>query len=136
MTQPLHQTFVVGGNYADRRGEYTVISLERGRMELEYKDGTRTTGDVEIKARIHQNMMLEQTGSQPLPAPKQSSSHSREGHYFSHPDVFPIIAEIIESHSRHSGAYVTHDRIVEALLEHPKARLFLDSCPNDKPREW
>jgi hypothetical protein len=81
-------------------------------------------------------MLLEKNGLPPVHATKQSYSSTREGRYFSHADVFPIIAEIIENHSGPSGNYVTHDKIVEVMLEHPKARLFLDSCPNDKPRQW
>lgn len=136
MMQQSCQPFVVGGTYADRRGEYKVISLEGKRIELEYKDGTRSIGDVEIKARIHQNILLEQNVRHPAQAPRPSYSRGREKHYFSHADVFPIIAEIIESLSGPSRDYVTHDRIVEAMLQHPKARLVLDNCPEDKTREW
>jgi hypothetical protein len=136
MMQQSLQPFVVGGTYADRRGEYTVISLEGNRVELEYKDGTRSVGDIGIKVRIHQNILLEQNARHPVQVPRSSNTRDRGEHYFFHADVFPIIAEIIESHSESSTDYVTHDRIVDAMLEHPKARLFLDSCPNDKPREW
>jgi hypothetical protein len=136
MTQQSSQLFVVGETYADRKGEYRVISLQGKRVEVEYKDGTRIIGNVEIKARIRQNMLSEQNAFHPVQAPTPSRSRERVGRYFSHADVFPIIAEIIESHSEPSRDYVTHDRIVEAMLEHSKARLFLDSCPNDKPREW
>jgi len=136
MTQQSSQPFLVGGTYADRKGEYKVISLEGKRIELEYKDGTRSIGDVEIKARIHQNILLEQNARHPVQAPRRSYSRGRVEHLFSHADVFPIIAEIIESLSEPSRDYVTHDRIVEAMLEHPKARFALDNCPEDKPRGW
>jgi hypothetical protein len=136
MTRQSSQPFVVGGTYADRRGEYKVISLEGKRVELEYKDGTRGIGDVEIKARIHQNILLEQNARHPVQAPRPSYSRDREERYFSHADVFPIIAEIIESLSGPSRDYVTHDRIVEAMQAHPKARLVLDNCPEGKTREW
>jgi hypothetical protein len=136
MTQQSSQLFMVGGTYADRKGEYKVISLQGKRVEVEYKDGTRIIGDVEIKARIHQNMLSEQNALHPVQAPTPSRSRERAGRYFTHADVFPIIAEIIESLSGSSRDDVTHDRIVEAMLEHPKAKLFLDSCPNHKPRAW
>ena len=136
MTQQSSQLFVVGETYADRRGEYRVISLEGNRIELEYKDGTRSSGDVEIKARIHQNILLEQHARHLVQAPRPAYLRGRGITCFSHADVFPIMAEIIESHSESSADYVTHDGIVAAMLAHPKARLFLDRCPNDKPREW
>src|SRR5882762_10179489 len=134
MTQQPSQPFVVGETYADRRGEYKVISLEGKRVELEYKDGTRSIGDVEIKARIQQNILLEQNARHPIQAPRPPHSR-REEHYFNHADVFPIIAEIIESLSGPSRDYVTHDRIVEAMLAHPKARLVDDNCPDNRRRE-
>src|SRR5260370_913432 len=73
MMQQSCQPFVVGGTYADRRGEYKVISLEGKRIELEYKDGSpawssqfeRTEIDEKYAYRVAERMG--QVGSQGAP---------------------------------------------------------------------
>jgi hypothetical protein len=51
--------FVVGQNYRDREGEYTVIATDRDRVTIERPDGRRTIENAALKARIHRNVIVE-----------------------------------------------------------------------------
>jgi len=51
--------FVVGQQYRDRAGEYTVIAAERDRITIERSDGRRTIEDAALKARIHRNVVAD-----------------------------------------------------------------------------
>lgn len=58
--------FIIGEMYADRRGEYTVVGIEGRRITIQYRDGTRVEGDIEIKARIYGNILAEQKSLHPI----------------------------------------------------------------------
>jgi hypothetical protein len=128
--------FVVGGSYADRNGKYRVISLTAEKMEIEYEDGRRATGSVGTRTEIYRNILREQNIHRPLRQRRPLTSQRESGTYFTHADVFPIIVEIIEAHSRISEEYITHDEIVSAMLDHPEARIALDNCPANKTQQW
>lgn len=131
--------FIVGETYVDRVGEYKVISQQGNRLNFEYTDGNRAEGSVEQKALIHRNILLEKSSPRAVTPPRKSStSNASCEHFFTHSDVFPIIAEIIEKLFAECKQYVSHDRIVAALLENPEAEPFLDSCPKDesRPASW
>jgi hypothetical protein len=51
--------FLVGQNYLDREGEYTVISTEGDRITIERPDGRRTIQDAILKSQIHRNIVIE-----------------------------------------------------------------------------
>lgn len=134
MTQQSFQLFVVGEIYADRLGEYKVISLNGNRIVFEYTDGRRSEGDAKQKALIYQNILLEK--KRPLQITPRTSlrSYNNSIHAFTHDDVFPIITKIIERLHVESRDYVTHDKIVNALLKQPEAEPFLVGCPTDESR--
>jgi hypothetical protein len=134
MPPELPPPFIVGETYSDRLGDYRVISLEGNRLVLEYADGRRSEGTVEQKALIYRNILREQNNPRPINSVRSPSPGTRSGHFFTHDKVFPIIAEIIESQSAGSRDYVTHDRIVDGLLKHKEAQLFLAGCPKDESR--
>ena len=132
--------FVVGDTYADRVGEYTVISLEGNRIVYQYNDGDgqRLEGDATQKALIYKNILLEKK-SPVRPKSQQSvNSYDNGVHFFSHGEVFPIIAAIIEAEFIQLKTYVTHEAIVSALLSKPEAQPLFASCPKDGSRtaEW
>lgn len=57
--------FIVGERYLDRKGEYTVIRIDGGRLIYQYDDGVELAAGVEIKARIFQNILAERRGAHP-----------------------------------------------------------------------
>ena len=50
--------FEVGQTYADRDGDYTVISIDGDQITIEYVDGRRKTQDAKLKAQIHRSVMV------------------------------------------------------------------------------
>jgi hypothetical protein len=138
VTEQTRYPFVVGGNYCDRLGEYRVISLDGNRMVFEYSDGVRRDGEIERKALIYENILRERRLVQPILRSRSVNTRAQNDNSFSHEDVFPLIAAIIELHSSRSAQFQAHDEIVFALLERPEAQPFLDSCPTDesKTRTW
>lgn len=64
-SQPRYQ-FVIGETYADRLGEYKVISLNDSRMVIEYADGTRKEATTKTKAEIYRNIQLERGLMRPV----------------------------------------------------------------------
>lgn len=58
---------------------------------------------------------------------------------FSHDDVFPFIAELIEKLYGEKGEFVTHREIVAELVEHPEVRAYMDEAIRQKGhtvRDW
>ena len=139
MTNSGGHFFVIGETYKDRARSYKVISLEGKQVVFEYADGTLGSGDIEIRARIHQNILAERNLKQTRQAPMASrrrNPHSNKAVFFSHDEVFPIIAHVIENYSKHSDHYMKHGWIVEALIKDPEANLILDRLPKDKSASW
>lgn len=100
MTNSGGHFFVIGATYEDRARSYKVISLEGKQVVFEYADGTLGSGDIEIRARIHQNILAERNLKQTRQAPMASrrrNPHSNKAVFFSHDEVFPIIAHVIDS---------------------------------------
>jgi hypothetical protein len=62
----LSHPFIIGERYADRRGDYTVIGIEGDRITIEYDDGMRDGGAIEVKARIYKNILVEQRSLHPI----------------------------------------------------------------------
>lgn len=51
--------FVIGGRYANRKGEYEVLEIQGGKMRVRYDDGTGQWLPMKMQARIIRNMALE-----------------------------------------------------------------------------
>jgi hypothetical protein len=136
MTQRLSPFFVVGQTYADRLGEYRVISLKDNRIVFEYTDGRRSEGNARQKKLIYKNILLEKRSPRPIQTRNSLRSYHQNAHGFTQSDTFPIIAEIIEHLFEESRAYVTHDAIVDRLLKHPEAAAILSYCPKNESTEW
>jgi hypothetical protein len=134
MTQQSSQLFIVGETYADRLDKYKVISLSGNRIVFEYTDGRRFEGDAKQKALIYQNILLEKKGPRQAQPRTSLRSYNNSLHAFTHEDIFPIIAKMIEKLYSQSRDYVTHDKIVIALLKQPEAEPFLAGCPTDESR--
>ena len=55
--------FEVKGEYANRKGKYTVLSIDGPTMSVRYEDGTHAELKVNIQARIWENIRAEQEES-------------------------------------------------------------------------
>ncbi len=52
--------FEVGGQYANRKGQYTILSIDGPTMSVRYEDGTEANLNANIQARIWENIVAEQ----------------------------------------------------------------------------
>ena len=55
----IYRMFEVGGNYANRKGEYTVTEIHDPKMTVEYHDGTTAELNISIQQRIWENILAE-----------------------------------------------------------------------------
>jgi len=129
-----HHEFVVGSTYQDRLGKYCVISVSDGRMVVEYSDGTRRDSAIADKWRIHSNIVSEVNLPTVVRPARHTKRHDGSG-FFTHDEVFPIIAEVIEAFSGRSGEFMDHRTLVEAFMEHREAQLILNR-PHNKTDAW
>ena len=62
------------------------------------------------------------------------------GARFSHDDVFPIIAEGIDTLVQEANSFVTHESLVQYLLQHPQGSTHVDAAceagTDQLSREW
>lgn len=54
--------FVVGREYSDRRGRYEVLAIIGNSIKIRYADGRKAIHSIEIKARIHADMVRPRPG--------------------------------------------------------------------------
>lgn len=52
--------FEVDGTYANRKGKYTVLSIEPPKMTVRYEDGTTAELNISIQERIWENILSEE----------------------------------------------------------------------------
>lgn len=67
--------FEVNGVYANRRGQYTVLEVDEPRMRVRYEDGTEAELNIDIQARIWENIAAEQEAR----ASRSSARAARRG---------------------------------------------------------
>jgi hypothetical protein len=70
--------FEVNGNYRNRVGDYTVLSLDGSKMKVRYADGSEAELNIAIQARIWENIVAEQearAGSRAHRAANKDTSH-------------------------------------------------------------
>ncbi|HEX6386735.1 MAG TPA: hypothetical protein VF177_18870 [Anaerolineae bacterium] len=67
--------FEVNGVYANRRGQYTVLEVNAPRMRVRYEDGTEAELNMDIQARIWENIAAEQEAR----ASRSSARAARRG---------------------------------------------------------
>lgn len=131
--------FVVGRNYYDRTGEYTVIAVVDDKITIQRHTGERSVADATIKARIYRNLLIERGELNPL-RERRISFVAGQPAGFTHDEVFPIIAATIRAHPDSGEHFITHDRIVEALIENPELRPILEQLeaadPQHKTMSW
>jgi hypothetical protein len=131
--------FIVGETYVDRLGEFKVVAIEGKQVVIEYADGQRTASNIEQKALIYRNILLERDRSTHLKISIGAKTRRGPERYFSHEEVFPLIAAIIESEFIKTLKYVDHDVIVDRFTHHRQAEPILARCPLDhsrKPSWW
>lgn len=91
MKQP--SAFLVGSRYANRRGEYEVLSIDGDRMLIRYDDGTSQEASVSIQARISQNMTLEAN----LVSPYPTSQEARNQQFYESVGFLAVRATMLEA---------------------------------------
>lgn len=52
--------FEVNGEYANRKGKYTVLEIDAPKMYVRYQDGTHAELNMNVQARIWENIVAEQ----------------------------------------------------------------------------
>ena len=51
------QSFIVGAEYSDRCGTYTVLPIVDDQLWIRYKDGSEVFANAKLKARIYANVL-------------------------------------------------------------------------------
>lgn len=67
--------FEVNGVYANRKGQYTVLEIDPPKMRVRYEDGSEAELNMEIQARIWENIAAEQEAR----ASRSSARAARRG---------------------------------------------------------
>ena len=62
--------FEVGGQYRNRKGNYTVLEIMGEKMRIRYEDGVENTVKTEFQARFWANIQAEE--APPLPSKDDS----------------------------------------------------------------
>jgi hypothetical protein len=134
MTQQIPPPFIIGETYEDWDGPYKVISFSESSVEFERPDRSQGSGTIEGKAMIYRNVLLKRKHPELLRNQKSPLGQYKSA-YPTYEEVTPIVAEVIEKHSKRSRDYMTHASIVEALLSHPEARHVIDGISDEKTLE-
>ncbi len=66
--------FEVNGEYANRKGKYTVLAIDGPIMSVRYEDGTHADLKINIQQRIWENIVAEQELASSKSAARKSSS--------------------------------------------------------------
>ena len=72
-------SFLIGGRYRNRIGEYEVLDIQGNHLRVRYDDGREDTLDARIQARIIENMRLETQRISPYPSERP---HDRNHNFF------------------------------------------------------
>jgi hypothetical protein len=64
--------FEVGGTYANRKGKYTILSLNGPKMRVRFDDGSTADLNVDIQHRIWENIQVEEDAKQAARAARAS----------------------------------------------------------------
>lgn len=89
-----HQSaFLVGSRYANRHGEYEVLSINGDKMLIRYDDGTSHEVSVSTQARISQNMALEANRVSPYP----TSQEARNQQFYESVGFLAVRATMLEA---------------------------------------
>ena len=125
--KPTKQFFVVGQQYKNRKGAYTVFQIEANGMLIEYNDGRQQKiQNLGLQERIVKHLREEQDE---ISKPKRTTTkphiikHEQSTFYLE--EVFPVIAEVITDRSQKLSDYVPHHDIVEGLTEHHSGQLLI-----------
>lgn len=73
--------FEVNGNYRNRVGEYTVLSLDGSKMKVRYTDGTEAELNIPIQARIWENIVAEQEARAGSRAARAANANKDTNHF-------------------------------------------------------
>jgi hypothetical protein len=122
--------FALGETYRDRKGAYTVISIEENRLVYDYGDGINHKGAAEIKWRIHCNILSEKS-SRHNPNPSQQLHSANDEEFWTYEEVSPIFADIIKAHGKTHKDFMTREEIVAAFVDNPEGQLILNR-PHDE----
>lgn len=86
-------SFIVGGRYANRLGEYEVLAINGDRMFIRYDNGPSQEVSVSLQVRISRNMALETTLVSPYPV----SQDERNQRFFQSIGFLAVRASLLEA---------------------------------------
>jgi hypothetical protein len=133
---PQPPPFVVDCMYEDETSAYRVLSIDVTQMTFERTDGTRvTTTNIKLKADIHKRRMLERNNPRPISSQGMRMSSSSVIPEYKYEDVTPIIAAVIEKHSRRSRDWLSHSRLIKGFLEDHTARAIAEGLRRSQARQ-
>jgi hypothetical protein len=74
--------FEVEGVYQNRKGKYTVLSIDAPKMTVRYEDGTFADLRIDVQARIWENIVSEQEAKSLIRARRRRSASTVETQYY------------------------------------------------------
>lgn len=140
--------FEINGKYANRKGNYTVLSINQPKMHVRYEDGTETDLNIERQERIWENIAVEIEAQEAKRNTRAGRGLSTDQHFIqciSLPDVeeftFPGWPEkvVIARRPEDVEAVKKGDRVIIYLIE-PQVFYAVITITNDgvskKPKDY
>ena len=122
-------SFIPGQWYTNGVRPFQVLGIEDGRLLVRFHDKSGTTHMTERTMAKVVWPIDEPSATVPPSAGGQSSARSTsETSTFQLKETTPIVAELIRKNGRLAGDYLTHDEIVQLILNDQKGRHLVDEA--------
>lgn len=122
-------SFIPGQWYTNGVRPFQVLGIEDGRLHVRFHDESGTTHMTERTIAKVVWPIDEPPATILHTARDQSAARSAsETSTFQLKETTPIVAELIRKNGRPAGEYLTHDDIVQLILNDPKGRHLVDEA--------
>ncbi len=121
--------FIPGHWYAIGSRAYQVLAIEDGRLLVRYHGESETTHlTISVQAKLVEPVDAPTTTSSTLAKAEHISlsGPQSETSTFQLRETTPIVVELILKNGRLSSDFLTHERIVQLILDDPKGRHLVD----------
>jgi hypothetical protein len=87
--------FEVNGEYINRKGKYTVLSITPPKMKVRYEDGSTAEVNMGIQSRIWENILVEKEAEEAKRTAKSNRGGTSKTQYFIKAVSVPSLTEMI-----------------------------------------
>jgi hypothetical protein len=89
--------FEIGQEYANRKGNYTILEINDPKMTVEYEDGTTADLSISIQQRIWENIVTEQEAELARSSTKRKKRAKTKTRYYIKPTSMTTVEELSTS---------------------------------------